>query len=200
MTNFKDLQEWLAKHHPLGHKKSEEIQARSLYGLWTVSPLPSVDRFVEEAGLGHLPKKEVIRLLKPPPQPPVPTATNPNPIDPREYRGGLSGKVKEAMARKSVKLYTITQLQAIAKHIKEMQSSLGLITSEEIEPRIHAFPRREGEKTYPIELTLLTEQHMRRFMIDEQGSTLWEQRYDCEQTYDTYGSLTEGDDIEPGEE
>lgn len=197
---FQDLVDWLAKAYPLGLPRDQEQQARYIYQMWLSGDHQIMDQFFKEKGIESYSHLELRRMFKPTPKQVSSNRVVSSGLSPREYRGGISGNVKEAMSRKAVKLYTSAQLQIITKAIREMQSHLRLKTSEEIEPRIHAFPKREGQKSYPLELTLLTDQQFRRYMIDEQGNLVWEQRYDCEQTYDTYGSLVEGDNFEHGEE
>lgn len=192
--SFAGLVNYQVRTHNLSPKIADRA-TRLDFNTWMSIGSPSVEGYIKETGNAHLSKQEIIRRLKPPYLPPKATSTTPA-KDYSYLRGGLSGKAKEAMAKKSAKVYTITQLQTIVKQLKSFQSHYDLPRSEDIEVRIHPFPKEPGQKAYPIELTLIVEEHFSRSFIDPAGNLQWEQRYDCALTYDTYGSMTEGDDLE----
>lgn len=198
--SFEDLKQFLLdKYHMKDNEADSYAATRCVYLQWMDIGSMAVDAFLKEVNYSG-PHQALIESLRPPARPVIKKSS----IGPvRSYdhlRGGISGKVKEAMAKKAIKLYTIQQLQTIVRCIKSMQSSLGLKTSEEIEVRVHAFPKEREEKSYPLEVTLHTQEQMRRYFIDAKGELQWEQRYNCELTYDTYGPMTEGEDIESGDD
>lgn len=169
--------------------------ARAIFIAWMGIGNRAVDEYLEATNSTHLPKSEIIKKIKLPPKVSAPTPGK-KAWDYQHLMGGLSGKAKEAMAKKAARIYTTVQLQTIVKQLKAFQRTYGIPESEQIDVRIHPFPKEPDAKAYPIELTLLMEEHMSRSLISPDGELQWEQRYDCELTYDTYGSKTEGDDLE----
>lgn len=194
--SYPGLLEFLTKRHNLTPTLVDEV-VRFEFGSWMSIGSPNVEEYLSQNGFHRYTRAELIDMMKPPRK--APRATQPSTQQASDYshlRGGIKGKVKEAMAKKSIRIYTITQLQTIVKQLKSFQNTYNLPRTEDIEIRFHAFPKEPGQKAYPLEVTMFAGEHFTRSFIDPHGDLQWEQRYDCALTYDTYGPMTEGDDLE----